>query len=45
MIVIMQNTQEKANIQKMKVNTTKIRKICVDENKVFTGKEQKLYAQ
>ena len=35
----MQNTQEKANLQKTKVNATKIQKICADENKLRTGKE------
>ena len=30
MVVIMQNTQEKADLQKTKVNDTKIRKICAD---------------
>ena len=29
MVVIMQNTQEKADLQKMKVNATKITKVCV----------------
>ena len=38
MVVIMQNTQEKANLQKTKVNATKIRKVCVDGNKFRTGK-------
>ena len=38
MVVIMQNTQEKADLQKMKVNTTKIRKVGVDGNKFRTGK-------
>ena len=35
----MQNTQEKADLQKTKVNTTKIRKARADENKLLTGKE------
>ena len=34
----MQNTQEKANTQKTKVNATKITKIRVVENKLHTGK-------
>ena len=34
MVVIMQNTQEKANLQKTKVNTTKTRKVHVDRNKL-----------
>ena len=34
MVVIMQNTQEKADLQKMKVNVTKITKVCVDGNKL-----------
>ena len=38
-VVIMQNTQEKADLQKMKVNTTKIRKVCADGNKLRTGKD------
>ena len=39
MVVIMQNTQAKADLQKMKVNATKIRKGRVDVNKLHTGKE------
>ena len=39
MVVIMQNTQEKADIQKTKVNATKIRKVCADGNKLRPGKE------
>ena len=39
MIVIMQNTQEKANLQKAKVKAMKIRKVCADGNKLHTGKE------
>ena len=38
MVVIMQNTQEKANLQKMKVNATKITKVRADGNKLCTGK-------
>ena len=38
-VEIMQNTQEKANLQKMKVNITKIRKVRADTNKLHTGKE------
>ena len=34
----MQNTQEKANLQKTKVNATKIQKVCADENKLRLGK-------
>ena len=34
MVVIMQNTQENANLQKTKVNTTKTRKVHVDRNKL-----------
>ena len=37
MIVIMQNTQEKANLQKTKVNATKARRFCVHGNKLYTG--------
>ena len=33
-IVIMHNTQEKANLQKIKLNTTKIRKVREDGNKL-----------
>ena len=36
MAVIMQNTQEKAELQKMKVNATKIRKVHADGNKLDT---------
>ena len=39
LVVIMQNLQEKANLQKTKVNATKIRKVRVDEYKLRTGKE------
>ena len=39
MVVIMQNTQEKADLQKMKVNATKITKVRADGNKLRTGKE------
>ena len=44
-VVIMQNTQEKADLQKMKVNATKITKVLeitkvyADGNKLCTGKE------
>ena len=38
MVVIMQNTQVKADLQKRKVNAIKIRKACVDGNKLHTGK-------
>ena len=38
-------TQEKADLQKTKVNVTKIRKVRVDRNKLRTGKECRLYAQ
>ena len=39
MVVIMQNTQGKVNLQKTKVNATKITKVRVDRNKLRTGKE------
>ena len=39
MVVIMQNTQEKADLQKTKVNATKITKVRADGNKLRTGKE------
>ena len=38
MAVIMQNAQEKANLQKRKVNITKITKVHVDRNELRTGK-------
>ena len=37
MVVIMQNTQVKTDLKKMKVNATKISKVCVDRNKLCTG--------
>ena len=40
----MQNIQEKADLQKMKVNDTKIKKIHADGNKLCTGKEWRLFA-
>ena len=43
-VVIVQNTQEKADLQKMKVSATKIRKVRADGNKLRTGKEWRLYA-
>ena len=45
MVVIIQNTQEKADLQKTKVNTTKITKVRVDRNKLRTGKEWRPQAQ
>ena len=45
MTVIMQNTQEKADLQKMKVNTTKTRQVHVEGNKFCTEKEWRPYAQ
>ena len=38
MVVIMQNTQEKADLQKVKVNTTKIRKFVWMEITFILGK-------
>ena len=38
MVVIKQDTQEIADLQKTKVNAMKIRKVCVDRNKLCTGK-------
>ena len=38
MVVIMQNTQEKADLQKTKVNAMKIIKFRADGNKLCTGK-------
>ena len=45
MVVIMHNTQEKANLQKTKVDITKIRKVCAKGNKLCTGKEWRPLAQ
>ena len=45
MVVIMQNTQEKANLQEMKLNTMKIRKYCADGNNLHGGKEWRPHAQ
>ena len=39
MVVIMQNTQEKADLQKTEVDAMKITKIRADGNKLRTGKE------
>ena len=39
MVVIMQNAQEKADLQKTKVNATKITKVHVDGNKLVLGKK------
>ena len=39
MVVIMQNAQEKADLQKTKVNAMKITKVRVNGNKLHTGKE------
>ena len=39
MVMMMQNTQEKADLQETKVNATKITKVCTDGNKLRTGKE------
>ena len=36
---LVQNTQEKADLQKTKVNATKIRKVRVDGYNLRTGKE------
>ena len=38
MVVIMQNTQEKTNLQKMKVHATKITKVHANRNRLRTGK-------
>ena len=38
LVVIMQNSQEKADLQQTKVNATKVRKVCVDGNKLRMGK-------
>ena len=42
MVVIMQNTQENVDLQKTKVNATKITKVRADGNKLRTGKEWRL---
>ena len=39
MVVIVQNIQEKANLQKTKVNATKITKVREDGNKLCAEKE------
>ena len=39
----MQNTQEKADLQKMKVNATKITKVRVDGNKLGTGERMEAF--
>ena len=39
LVVIMQNSQDKADLQKTKVNATKIRKVREDGCKPRTGKE------
>ena len=36
-----QNTQEKADLQKTKVNSTKITKVRANRNKLRTGKERR----
>ena len=38
MVVIMQNTQKSSDVQKMKVNTTKTRKVHANEDKLHTEK-------
>ena len=45
LVVIMQNLQEKPDLQKTKVNATKIRKVRVDRYKLHTGKEWRPYTQ
>ena len=42
MVVIMHNTQEKADLKKTKVNAMKVRKVCADRNKLRIGKEWRL---
>ena len=39
MVVIMQNIQEKADLQKMKVSAMITRKVRADRNKLCTGEE------
>ena len=43
MVVNVQNIQEKANLQKTKVNATKITKVCADGNKLRVEKEWRPY--
>ena len=38
-VMIMQNSQEKVILQKMKVKAMKIRKFVADRNKLRTGKD------
>ena len=45
MVVIMQNTPEKADLQKTKVNATKITKVRADRNKLRTSIEWRPLAQ
>ena len=45
MVVIMQNAQEKVDLQKIKVNATRTSKVCEDGNKLHTGKEWRPHAQ
>ena len=45
MVVIVQNIQEKANLQKIKVNTTKITKVRADGNKLRAEKQWRPWAQ
>ena len=44
MVVIMQSTQEKSDLQKMKVYAMKTRKVHADRYKLYNGKEWKPYA-
>ena len=41
----MHNTQEETDLQKTKVNATKIRKVCADANNFYIGKEWRLHVQ
>ena len=43
--MVLQNTHEKVDLQKTKVNATKITKVHVNGNKLHTGKEWRPYAQ
>ena len=45
MVVIMQNTQEKPNLEVTKVNAMKMRKVRADESKLRTGKDWRPYAR
>ena len=43
MVLIVQNIQEKVDLEETRVNNTKTRKVCVDRSNLYLGKEWKLY--